>query len=261
MPVMRLSLVFALAVWAGTGLCARAADTDATEPAPASEPAPDAEAQPAEPAAPTPAFTGQVAVVSDYVYRGVSYSQGHPALQASASWSNANGSFLSGLHIDGWGSSVDYGPDDPARTEFSATLAYYGGSDAFNYDVGVTYIVYPGVPAELHYSYPETYLTLGTKVGTATLTATGAYSPNYSGQTGKPWFAEIDGQMPVFTPVKLSAVAGYAALPLTAGQKYTFWGVGAEADVLGFTLGLRYAGNNLEGCCNARVVASIAKSF
>lgn len=255
MAVMRFGL--ALVAWGGMAVCAQAA-APSTEPAPAG--APGESAQPAE-AQPTPSVTGQVAVVSDYVYRSVSYSEGHPALQGSVSWSNANGGILTGLHVDGWGSTVDFGQGDPASTEFSATVGYYGGSDALNYDVGITYIVYPGVPSALHYSYGEGYVTLGTKIGTATLSITGDYSPDYSGHTGKPWFAELDGEMPLFTPVKLTMNAGYAALPRTAGEKYAFWGAGFEAEVRGFTVGVRYAGNNLAGCCNNRVIASAAKSF
>ena len=248
MSVTRLWLV--LAFWTGVSASARAEVGGETASPPSGE----------SPAAAS-SFTGQIAVVSDYVYRGVSYNDGNPALQATVSWSNVNGSVLTGLHVDALGSNVDFGPGDPAHTQFYATVGYTAGSDALNYDAGVTYTLYPGVPAALGYSYVEGYVSLGTKIGTASLTATLAGSPDYSGHAGQAWFANVDAQMPLTEKFRLIAEAGYAALPHAAGHKYAFWGAGLETDVRGITLGLRYAGNSLDGCCQGRIIASIAKSF
>jgi uncharacterized protein (TIGR02001 family) len=231
----------ALVFWAGLSTGAQGA-TDAAE-------------------SPAPSITGQITVLSDYVYRGVSYNDGNPALQATVSWSNARASFLPGLHIDALGSNVDFGPGDPAQTQFYATLGYMAGSDMLNYDVGVTYTLYPSVPAALGYSYVETYVALGAKIGASSLTASIAASPDYSGHAGQAWFLELDAQRPLGETFRLTGQAGYAALPHAAGQQYAFWGAGVEADVHGVTLGVRYAGNSRDGCCESRVIASIAKSF
>src|SRR5437762_2574265 len=100
--VTRLWLVLLLFIWAGAATRARAADA----------PSGGGDVAVAQPA---PSITGQIAVMSDYVYRGVTYNEGNPALQATVSWSNLNGSILRGLHIDATGSNVDFGPGDPAH--------------------------------------------------------------------------------------------------------------------------------------------------
>ncbi|MGZ6187199.1 MAG: TorF family putative porin [Candidatus Binataceae bacterium] len=238
-----IRFLLALGLWAGPAVAATAADQLASD------------------SKPTSAVTGQIAVVSDYVYRGVTYNDGNPALQATVSWSNANASVLPGLHVDGLASNVDFGPGDPAHTQFYGTLGYSVGSETLNADAGVTYTLYPGVPAALGYSYVEGYVSLGTKVGRASVSATLAASPDYSGHAGAAWFGNMDAAMPLTERFRLIAEAGYAGLPRAAGEQYAFWGAGVETDVYGLTLGLRYAGNSLGGCCQARVIASIAKSF
>jgi uncharacterized protein (TIGR02001 family) len=212
----------------------------------------------------TKAFSAEITVVTDYVYRGVSFSEGHPAIQAYGEWSNAGASQFSGLHAGGWVSSIDFGPNDPAKAEVWGFAGYQGGKESLTYDVGIVYTTYPGAPTSLHYGYFEAYGSLGTKFGPMTLTGTAHYTPDYSGDAGRALFMDFDGEMPLTGPLKLVAGVGYADVKPAAGAKYTYWSLGVAATWHGFTAAVRYYGNDLRTClypCSDRVVLSVGKDF
>jgi uncharacterized protein (TIGR02001 family) len=97
--------------------------------------------------APTPAVTANVALVSNYLYRGISQTGGKPAIQGGFDYAHA-----SGFYAGAWGSSISWIGD--ARIASSAGLeldTYLGFKNAFatdySYDVGFLRYNYPGVYA------------------------------------------------------------------------------------------------------------------
>jgi uncharacterized protein (TIGR02001 family) len=207
-------------------------------------------------------ISGEVAVVSDYVSRSLSYSDGHGAVQGYVSWGNAAG--VDGLHVGGWVSSVDFGPGDPAKAELWGTVGYGGGVGVFTYDAGLEYTTYPGAPKALHYSYYDAFASLGAAVGPVAATATARFTPDYSGATGRAAFVDLAGEVPVGPLFKATAIVGYADLRPAAGGAYLYWNAGLAADWLGFTAAVRYHGSDLAACqsrCGDRVVFSFGKAF
>ena len=91
--------------------------------------------------------TGSVAVTSDYVFRGVSQSNGKPALQGGVEFATERGAY-----IGAWGSSISWLSDaSPPAAPISSALEMdvYGGyrgklGDAVGYDIGALYYAYPG---------------------------------------------------------------------------------------------------------------------
>lgn len=91
--------------------------------------------------------TGSLALASDYVFRGVSQTDGKPALQGGIEYA-AEGGFYAGA----WGSNISWLSDlssTAAPISSSLELDVYGGyrgkfSDAVSYDVGLLYYAYPG---------------------------------------------------------------------------------------------------------------------
>ena len=107
--------------------------------------APVATAQTAPAAAAAPAsphtFTGNVGLVSDYRFRGISQTYKHPAIQGGMDYSHS-----SGLYAGVWGSSVS-GNQYPHGA--SLELDLYGGwktefSNGIGLDVGLLQYYYPG---------------------------------------------------------------------------------------------------------------------
>jgi len=114
-----------------------------------------------KPAAPAWTHTGNVSLVSDYQFRGVSQSQGRPAVQATVEFTHAGGIYL-GL----FGSSVSHAAyNNGSGMEFDL----YGGyrhalSEDTSVDVGVVTYWYPGA----HYTGAGrrvTYHTQDFKIG------------------------------------------------------------------------------------------------
>lgn len=89
--------------------------------------------------APSP-VTGNVAVVSDYVFRGLTQSWGHPAIQGGADYTAANG-FAAGT----WASSISDKTYPGASMEWDL-YANYGRSFAtdWSWRAGVYGYFYPG---------------------------------------------------------------------------------------------------------------------
>lgn len=101
-----------------------------------------APAAPAAAAAPTPTWTfpGSVSLVSDYIWHGQTQTWGHPAVQVGIEADHASG-FYAGV----WASNVSshWLPNANLETDWSVGFRNTFATD-FRYDVGGTYIYYPG---------------------------------------------------------------------------------------------------------------------
>jgi uncharacterized protein (TIGR02001 family) len=85
-------------------------------------------------------WSAEFALVSDYRYRGVSLSNGRPALQASIAAEHA-----SGAYAEIWASSLT--ANGPSRAEVDATVGYaFDLGDGLSADVSATYYAYPSDP-------------------------------------------------------------------------------------------------------------------
>lgn len=95
---------------------------------------------------------GNVDLVSDYVFRGISQSNRDPALQAGVTVSHSIG-FYAGI----WGSNVDFDtPGDGISTEIDYSLGWAGAlGGGMGYDLSVVRYTYPGANSGYDISYNE----------------------------------------------------------------------------------------------------------
>ena len=107
-----------------------------------------AQAAPAAAEASPHTFTGNVALVTDYRFRGISQTYGLPAIQGGADYAHA-----SGLYLGTWGSNVYSTAGNGIGTSYTngASLEWdmYGGykfeaAKDLTLDVGALYYYYPG---------------------------------------------------------------------------------------------------------------------
>ena len=83
-------------------------------------------------------WSGEIGVVSDYRYRGLSLSNGKPAVQGSLSLEHE-----SGAYAELWASSLT--GSGPSRAEVDATAGYaFSLTEELSLDVSATYYAYPG---------------------------------------------------------------------------------------------------------------------
>ncbi len=105
-------------------------------------------AAPAAPASPH-TITGNVGIFSQYVFRGLTQTDRHPALQGGFDYSHA-----SGLYVGTWGSNISWLRDSNSYNRSgSLEWDFYGGfkgnigKSDFTYDAGLLYYYYPGTAA------------------------------------------------------------------------------------------------------------------
>lgn len=185
-------------------------------------------------------FSANVAMVSEYRFRGVDLSGGDIAVQGGVDIGHS-----SGLYVGAWGSSLDEDTVGYGHTE----LDIYGGfggniSDAVSYDVGVLFYLYPNAGAG-DFDYVEFYGSLGYNFGPAEATLGVAYAPDQDslGDTDNLYIYTDVGVGIPNTPLTLTGHLGYTDgfLTFTGDSKAWDWSIGAEAAVAGpVSVGVAY---------------------
>ena len=207
--------------------------------------------------------SGSVAVVSDYLFRGVTQTSEKPALQGGVTWTHD-----SGFYAGGWGSSIswlsDADPDVSSQVELDVFAGYTGkfGQSEFGYDVGLNYYGYPGdYPAG--FNDPDTlelYFGLSWKF----LSARYWYATtDLFGIPGSDGSTNLDlGAGREFAPGWKGTLGwGKQWVKGVPDADYTFWKLGVDKSFeSGFGIGVAYQDNDLSGFDDAFVL-SLSKSF
>lgn len=184
-------------------------------------------------------LSGEIGLVSDYRYRGVSLSAGQPALQGSLAIEHG-----SGLYAEAWGSTLGTGGQEIDFTSgFAAEL-----SAELGIDVSATYFAYPGSSSD---NYFETTAIATLSRGGASAGLGLSYAPAQRGTGDEDnvyLFGNAGFALPR-TPVTLSAGLGYerGAFDEADGRGKWDWTLGAEAEFAPARLGLAWAGSDAGG--------------
>lgn len=204
--------------------------------------------------------SGNAGFVSDYVFRGISQSDEHPAVQGGFDLTHT-----SGLYAGIWGSNVDFNDGDEANVEADLYAGYSGEYQGFSYDLGAIYYAYPGADSDLDYDFWEVSAATGYDFDVAKLSASINYSPEFFGETGDAFYYAAALDIPLPYEFTLNGHAGYQTID--EGEDYTDWSVGLGYSVYGFDLSLSYTDTDLdepEECvdgCSDRVVFGVSRSF
>ncbi len=195
-------------------------------------------------------FTSNVGLVSNYLYRGISQTDGGAALQGGFDYAHSSG-FYAGL----WGSNVSWitlsGAKGNATLEVDTYLGFKSTfATDFTYDVGFLRYNYPGTytaaPGFVKADTNEIYGAMGWKW----LTAKYSYSlgdtftaPNSKGSN----YIDLSASYPVES---LGATLGAHYGKQTfkgagnAGLTYSDYKLSATKDVGGYVFGLAYSKTN-----------------
>lgn len=203
--------------------------------------------------------TGNIALVSDYIFRGVSQTTNNAAVQGGLDWDTG-----AGFHFGTWASSLNFSDGNQATTEVDLYGGYAGSIDNFTYDVGFTYYWYPGAASALNYDLWEVYGKVGYDFGVASVGAGVAYSPDNFGATGDATYFNATLTVPVVDMLSVSAGVGY--WDLTRGAKnQTDYNVGATLKVYDwFDVDARYYNTDnkaLGKIADDRFVVKISRAF
>jgi uncharacterized protein (TIGR02001 family) len=217
-----------------------------------------------------PSCSANVALTTDYVFRGFSQTDEGPAIQGGFDCDYKM--FYAGV----WASNLDFGGDDFGNDIANIEIDVYAGLKhkfgAVEADLGVLYYAYPGAEdAGAEFDYVEIKFGLSgdltDKIG---LSGTLYYSPEFFGETGEALTYEGGvsvalGTYGRFSPT-LSATLGYIDFLDNAFEdlSYTYWNAGVEVGFHEkFTLDLRYWDTDVEDddLADERFVATISASF
>ena len=202
--------------------------------------------------------SGNVALTSDYVFRGVSQANQQPALQAGVEFASG-----SGAYIGSWGSSISWLSDlssTAAPISSSLELDVYGGyrgtfSDAVSFDVGANYYWYPGdFPSGFNSADTlEVYagmtvaasdkLSLGAKYSHAATDLFGYVDSDGSG------YLDLSASITVADGWSIGAHAGKQWIEGSGNDafEYTDWKLGVtKAFDNGVSVGLAYTGTDAD---------------
>jgi len=194
-------------------------------------------------------WSANMAVLTEYQFRGISQSNEDPAIQVGIDYGHA-----SGLYVGFWASSVEFnsGSGNETQLETNFYTGYAGSAGAFDYDIGFLYYYYPeedddepgtGVGEQ---DLWEVYGSLGTTFDMAyepSVTAGFAYSPDYYGSDGDSIYIYGEfglslGGISPYATVGYLDVDGDKTTP--AGYDYVYYTVGASYDIGHFTLDLHW---------------------
>ena len=216
-------------------------------------------------------ISANVALVSDYRFRGISQTNKKPAFQGGCDLAHA-----SGIYLGNWNSNIDSAFFAGSNLEMDFYGGYKGAFDAFSYDVGLLYYSYPGSSPKID----NTELYVGGGWGPVSV----KYSYALSDFFGLPdsdgsWYLDTKLAYPLTKELTLIARVGYQSLKggakLTeidgSGPKdsITDWTLGVSYDMAGWALGASYIGTNrsLQGSVAGRDISgdtfmvSVGKSF
>lgn len=197
------------------------------------------------------AISGNVALTSDYRFRGISQSNEDPAVQGGF-----DVGFEPGFYLGTWGSSVDFGSDNDTGSFSTLELDYYGGwrgpvgDTDFGIDVGYIYYDYPGDTVDPKGDYQEFYV----KGSWTTLVVGVNYSDDYYAETGEFWYYAADYSYNIIDELALGLHAGYNDFEndgdytfLTNDQdSYTDFSVSLTYTWAGVGFSVAYVGTDLD---------------
>lgn len=196
-------------------------------------------------------LSGNVALASDYIWRGVSQTDNGLAIQGGFDYAHN-----SGFYLGVWASNVDFGDGDDSNIEADLYAGFSNEFSGISYDVGVIHYDYA---SESKNNFEEFYFGLGYNF----LSAKVSYTSDYFGGTDDALYYEVGADFELPKGFNLSLHAGHS--DLDDGQEdYSDWKVGISTEFKGFGFELAYTDtdvNNGGNIYDEHGVFTVSKSF
>jgi len=186
--------------------------------------------------------SGNVAIQSDYVWRGYSQNLEDPSIQGGFDFEDASG-FYAGV----WGASVDFGGAESTEgdTYIGFTNEIEGG---FTYDVGIIEYTYHGGSGASDSNFTEYYLGGGFAGFSLTYSIGDEFGDNI--EAGYSYEFEEQG---------ISVGAAYGDYD----DAWTYWTIGVSGEIEGIGWDISYWDTDLDDdpMGDGRIVFTISKSL
>jgi len=217
-------------------------------------------------------LSGNIALTSDYAFRGISQTLEKAAVQGGLDIAAP-----AGLYAGVWSSSVNFGEDLAAGPRAQMELDVYGGIapsvSGFDLDAGLLYYAYPGAESDRNYNFLEVYAGIARTLGMFDLGLSGAYSPEFFAKSGSAMYGSFAASTTLPSlPIGIDASIGMQTIDDNGAfgtPDYAVWSVGVAADVLGASVGGSVTGTDLKevdcfggsDLCKARFIVSVSRAL
>ena len=205
------------------------------------------------------AVSANLAVTTDYVFRGYTQTGEDPAVQGGVDWADE-----SGWYLGTWASNIDFGPGDDASVEVDLYGGYAWEANDVSYDVGLIYYAYPGADSGSGYDFFEGYASLGFDLDAVSLSGAIHFTPDNFGETGTGWYFTGGLARGLSDDLSVDFNVGFSQVTEDFGEDYVDWNLGLSYSFSLVSLDLRYHDTDApdcEGACDGRVVLSLSAGF
>lgn len=190
-------------------------------------------------------FGGSTAFTTEYMLRGLSFTDGDPAVQASLEYAHPSG-FYMGI----WGSNANIAG---GNVEMDGFAGYAGAFGDIGYDVSALYYTYPVPYDDPTPNFFELFLGLSydLPVGGDMAPALGFgyyFSPDYTMEDGVAHY--LNGTVDISLPMEFGIGIGLGYQTVAGGKftpdgySYSHYRVSLSKDIIGFTLDASYHGTD-----------------
>lgn len=207
-------------------------------------------------------YTGNVALATDYAFRGISQTNEDPAI--SGGFDAANGIFYAGV----WGSTIDFAAQD-AELEVDVYAGFKPVVGPFTLDLGVIGYLYPSASDDTsELDYVE--LKGGASITPAEGFSLGGvvyYSPEFTLDGGDAIYVEGTAAYTVNEFLALSGAVGNQSVDVAnyfgpGDDSYTTWNLGGTLSYAGFGFDVRYVDTDLDfSAAEERVIFTIKRAL
>lgn len=197
-------------------------------------------------------LAASTAVGSDYVWRGITQTDGDPAVFATVTAS------VGGFYLGAGTENVKFGQ---VRQEYDAWGGYVVKSGEWSFDVGLSFYGYVDSPDPIDTLEVKGAITRATDNSSVGLAA--YYTRNYFGTRRSALYLEANGSRKITNGLSASGSIGVQRLAAT--KDYLTWNAGLSYDLLpGLKADLRYhdmTDDPFGGAGRARLVATATYGF
>lgn len=208
-------------------------------------------------------LSGNVALTTDYIYRGISQTDSGPAIQGGFDVEHS-----SGLAAGIWASNLDFGDDADIEVDYYASFSGEF-SNKLGYSVGAIYYDYPSSKAASagDYDFSEVNGSLSYDFGPAAVSVGINYSSDFFGGTGDATYTTVGVDIPL--PSDFSLGLHYGSQNIDKATDYNDWKLGISKEFGGFGFALDYTDTDLSdkndcggaNICDDRIIFTISKSL
>lgn len=205
-------------------------------------------------------ISGNVALSTDYVWRGISQTDNQMAISGGLDYAHG-----SGFYLGTWASNVNFGPGDPSM-EWDLYGGLAGEMGAIGYDVGL-----------IHYRYPS-----ADDINTTEIYIGGSYSFTDAVSAGLTYYHtndyfgtddsafRIEGSLDVALPLDYGLSIGIGLNDgdaFDSSTDYKDYSIGLSKSMWDLDFGLTYTDTDLSeaecgsNICDSRIVFSVGKSL